>query len=60
MKKNECTVGHLPLGKTGNFSKSVFYFLSADQYSICEVEITGTLVNLGDRHQLHICKFLVN
>ena len=52
MKKNECTVGHLPLDKTGNFSKTVFYFLSADQYSICEVEITGTSVNLGDRHRL--------
>ena len=24
--KNECIVGHLPLGKTGNFAKTMFYF----------------------------------
>ena len=31
IKKNECIVGHLPLGKTGNFAKTIFYFLRADK-----------------------------
>ena len=26
VKKTECIVGHLPLGKTGNFAKTIFYF----------------------------------
>ena len=26
VKKNEYIVGHLPLGKTGNFAKTMFYF----------------------------------
>ena len=38
-KKNECIVGHLPLGKTGNFAETIFYFLRADNYNIGEVEI---------------------
>ena len=45
VKKNECLVGHLPLGKTDNFAKTIFYFLRADKYRICEVEITGKPIN---------------
>ena len=57
VKKNECIVGHLPLGKTGNFAKTIFYFLRADKYSICEVEITGKSVNLGDGEGIQVpCK----
>ena len=26
VKKNECIVGHLPLSKTVNFAKTMFYF----------------------------------
>ena len=35
VKKNEWIVRHLLLGKTGNFAKTLFYFLRADKYSIC-------------------------
>ena len=48
VKKKECKVGHLPLGKTGNFAKTIFHFLRADEYSICEVEITGKPINQSD------------
>ena len=48
VKKNKCVVGHLPLGKTGNFAKTICYFLRADKYNICEVEIIGKPVNLGE------------
>ena len=57
VKKNECLVGHLPLGKTGNFTKAIFYFLIADRYSICEVEITGKPVSLGNIDGMQVpCK----
>ena len=57
VKKNEYIVGHLPLGKTGNFAKTIFYFLRADKYSICEVEITGKPVNLVDGEGMQVsCK----
>ena len=50
-------VGHLPLGKTGNFAKTIFYFLRADKYSICEVEITEKPVSLGDGKGMQVpCK----
>ena len=45
VNENEFIIGHLPLGKTGNFTKTIFYFLTAVKYSICEVEITGKPVN---------------
>ena len=54
VKKNECIVGHLSLSKTGNFAKTIFYFLRADKYSICEVEITGKPVNLGDGEGMQV------
>ena len=54
VKKNECIVGHLPLGKTGNFAKTIFYFLTADKCSICEVEITGKPVKLGDGEGMQV------
>ena len=34
VKKNECIVGHLLPGKTGNFAKTIFCFLREDKYSV--------------------------
>ena len=57
VKKNDRIVGHLPLGKSGNFVKSIFYFLRADEYSLYEVVITGKPVNLGERDEMQVpCK----
>ena len=40
-------IGHLPLGKTGRFSKTIFYFLKCE-YIDCKVKIVdGKAVNLG-------------
>ena len=39
-KKNECIVEYFPLGKKGNFATTIFYFLRADKYTICKVEMT--------------------
>ena len=57
VKKNECIVGHLPLGKTGNFAKTIFHLLRVNKYSICEVEIAGKPVNLDDGEGMQVpCK----
>ena len=48
VKKNDCIMGHLPLGKSGNITKTILHFLRADEYSLSEVVITGKPVNLGD------------
>ena len=41
-------IGHIPLGKTGRFSKTVFYFLKCE-YNDSKVKIVdGKAVNLGN------------
>ena len=45
--KNKKFVGHLPLGKTGRFSKTIFYFLRSE-YNDYKVKIVdGEAVNLA-------------
>ena len=45
------------MAKTCNFAKIMIYFLRADKYSICVVEITGKPVNLGDGEGMQVpCK----
>ena len=48
VKKNNEIVGHLKLGKDGKFAKTVFYFLRAGEYGLCDFLIKGKPVNLGD------------
>ena len=52
--KNKNIIGHLPLGKTERFSKTVFYFFKCE-YNDCKVKIVdGKAVNLGDRMGMRI------
>ena len=48
VKKNNVVVGHLPLGCSGKFAKTIFYFLRADEWSECKAIVTGKPVNRGD------------
>ena len=48
VNKDDLIVGHLPLGKNGKISKTIFYFFQADRYTAREVVITGKAINLGD------------
>ena len=41
-------VGHLSKGRSARFAKTVSYFLRASNENCCWVELTGTIVNLGD------------
>ena len=56
VKKEIEIVGHLPLGKDGKFAKTVFYFLSADEYGSCNVLIKGNLLTWA---MVMGCKFHV-
>ena len=48
VKKNNIVVGHLPLGCSGKFAKTILYFLRADEWTECKVIVTGKPVNRGD------------
>ena len=41
-------IGHLPLGKSGKFAKTVFYFLKTDKSHGCKITVTGKAINAGD------------
>ncbi|MEO0686594.1 MAG: hypothetical protein AAFY76_16525, partial [Cyanobacteria bacterium J06649_11] len=38
----------MPLGENGKFTKTIFYFLRADQFGRYDITVTGKAVNLGD------------
>ena len=58
-KKENKIVGHLPLGKSGKFAKTIFYFLRADELSSCKIVVTGKPVNLGDGEGMQVpCKLV--
>ena len=49
IENNGKIVGHLPKGKNGRFSKTVFFFLRADVYGSCKVEVKKSkAINRGD------------
>ena len=52
--KNENIVGHLPIGKSGRFAKTIFYFLRADSLNIATVKVEGKRQNYGDGEGLQI------
>ena len=57
--KKKKIVWHLPLGKSGKFAKTVFYFLRADERSSCKIVVTGKQVNLGDCEGIQVpCKLI--
>ena len=42
-------MGYLPKGKYGRFSKRIFFFLRADEYSSCKVRMNKSkAINRGD------------
>ena len=56
--KENRIVGNLPLGKSGKFAKTIFYFLKAN-VSFCKIVVTGKPVNLGDGDGMQVpCKLL--
>ena len=59
VKKENKIVGHLPLGNSGKFAKTIFYFLRADELSSCEIVVTGNQMNLGGGEGMQVpCKLI--
>ena len=60
VERNELgVVGHLPLGKSGKFAKTIFYFLKANQQNSCNVIVRGKAVNEGDGKGMKVpCRLL--
>ena len=47
-RSDESIVGHLPLGKSGKFGKTIFYFLKANEKHSCVINVLGKATNAGD------------
>ena len=47
-RSDESIVGHLLLGKSGKFAKTIFYFLKANEKDSCVINILGKAINAGD------------
>ena len=59
VKKENKIVEHLPLGKSGKFAKTIFYFLRADEVSSCKLVVTVKPVYLGDDQGMQVpCKLI--
>ena len=42
-------VGHLPMGKTGKFAKTIFNFLKKDKKHFCRLNVPGKATSAGNR-----------
>ena len=47
-RSDESIVGHLPLGKSGKFAKTIFYFLKANKKHSCVIKVLGKAINGDD------------
>ena len=54
VKKENEIVGQQPLGKVRKFAKTVFYFLIADEYGLCNILIKGKPINFSDGNGMHV------
>ena len=54
VKKNNAALGHLPLGCSGKFAKTIFYFPRADEWSECKVIVAEKLVNGGNEDGMQV------
>ena len=58
-RKNGDEIGHAPLGKSGKFSKSVFYFLKSDKNHHCKINVTGNAIKAVGGHGMKVlCQLL--
>ena len=52
--KDAQVIGHLKKGQTGQYAKTVFYFLRANPMNTASITVTGKRVNFGDGQGLQI------
>ena len=51
---NGTIVGHLKKGKSGRFTKTIFYYLRSHPQANCTAKVTGKRFNLGDGEGLQV------
>ena len=52
-------IGHLPLGKSGKFAKTIFYFLIAAKENRCQIIALGKAVNKNDELGMKVPSLLL-
>ena len=52
--KDARVIGHLKKGKTGQYAKTVIYFLRANPMNTASITVTGKRVKFGDGQGLQI------
>ena len=52
--KDGDVIDHFPLGKSGKFAKTVFYFLKSDKNHHCKITVTGEATNDGDKLRMKV------
>ena len=58
--KDRDVIGNLPLGKSGKFAKTVFYFLKSDKNHHCKITVTGEATNAVDGLEMKVpCQFFL-
>ena len=58
-QNRETIVGHLKMGKSGRFAKTIFYFPRADERNSCTVVVRGKSASLGDGEGMQVpCELL--
>ena len=56
--KDRDVIGHLPIGKSGKFEKTVFCFLKSDKNHHCKTTVTGKATNAGDGLEMNVpCQY---
>ena len=52
-------IGHLPLGKSGKFAKTIFYFLIAAKENRCQIIALAKAVNQNDELGMKVPSLLL-
>ena len=52
--KDGDVIDHFPLGKSGKFAKTVFYFLKSDKNHHCKITVTGEATNDSDKLRMKV------
>ena len=52
--KDGDVIDHFPLGKSGKFEKTVFYFLKSDKNHHCKITVTGEATNAGGKLRMKV------
>ena len=59
-RSDESIVGHLLLGKSGKFAKTIFYLLKANKKHSCVIKVLRKAMNVGDGLTMVLLRIISN